>query len=88
MQEISNAVREGAIAFLTREYKTVAMVAGVLFVLLFFLGKWVAIGFLIGTAGSALAGWVGMLVSVRANVRTAQAAHNGIQAALTLAVGA
>jgi K(+)-stimulated pyrophosphate-energized sodium pump len=85
MQEISNAVREGAIAFLTREYKTVAMVAGVLFVLLFFLGKWVAIGFLIGTAGSALAGWVGMLVSVRANVRTAQAAHNGIQAALTVA---
>ena len=85
MQEISNAVREGAIAFLTREYKTVAMVASVLFVLLFFLGKWVAVGFLIGTAGSALAGWVGMLVSVRANVRTAQAAHNGIQPALTVA---
>jgi K(+)-stimulated pyrophosphate-energized sodium pump len=85
MQEISNAVREGAIAFLTREYKTVAMVAAGLFVLLFFLGKWVAVGFLIGTAGSALAGWVGMLVSVRANVRTAQAAHNGIQSALTVA---
>ena len=85
MQEISNAVREGAIAFLTREYKTVAMVAAVLFVLLFFLGKWIAVGFLIGTAGSALAGWVGMLVSVRANVRTAQAAHNGIQSALTVA---
>ena len=85
MQEISNAVREGAIAFLTREYKTVAYVAAVLFVLLFFLGKWVAVGFVIGTAGSALAGWVGMLVSVRANVRTAQAAHNGIQAALTVA---
>ena len=85
MQEISNAVKEGAIAFLTREYKTVAMVAAGLFVLLFFLGKWVAVGFVIGTAGSALAGWVGMMVSVRANVRTAQAAHNGIQAALTVA---
>ncbi len=85
MQEISNAIREGAIAFLTREYKTVAYVAAGLFFLLLFLGKWVAIGFIIGTAGSALAGWVGMLVSVRANVRTAQAAHNGVQAALTVA---
>ena len=85
MQEISNAVKEGAIAFLTREYKTVAYVAAPLFVLLFFLGKWVAVGFIIGVGGSALAGWVGMLVSVRANVRTAQAAHGGIQPALSVA---
>jgi K(+)-stimulated pyrophosphate-energized sodium pump len=85
MQEISNAIKEGATAFLTREYKTVGIVAAVMVVLLFFLGKWTAIGFIIGTAGSALAGWVGMMVTVRANVRTAQAAHNGIQSALSVA---
>jgi len=85
MQEISNAVKEGATAFLTREYKAVAIVAAILIVLLFFLGKWIAFGFIIGVAGSALAGYIGMMVSVRANVRTAQAAHGGIQPALSVA---
>lgn len=85
MVEISNAVKEGATAFLKREYKAVAVVAVVLIILLFFLGKWVAIGFIIGVAGSALAGYIGMMVSVRANVRTAQAAHGGIQPALSVA---
>ncbi len=85
MQQISNAVKEGAYAFLTREYKTVAMVAVFLFVALFVvLGQWTAIGFLIGTVGSAFAGFVGMWVTVRANVRTTQAASKGLQNALTL----
>jgi K(+)-stimulated pyrophosphate-energized sodium pump len=87
MQEISNAVKEGAYAFLAREYKTVAMVAVILVVLIaaMNLGIWTAIGFIIGTVGSALAGFVGMWVTVRANVRTTQAAHKGLQAALSLA---
>ncbi|MFH1035708.1 MAG: sodium-translocating pyrophosphatase [Pseudomonadota bacterium] len=85
MKEISDAIKEGAEAFLAREYKTVAMVAVVLFVLLFFLGKWTAIGFLTGTIGSALAGYIGMVVTVRSNVRTTQAAFNGLQAALSVA---
>src|SRR5574341_2357471 len=88
MIDISNAVKEGANAFLAREYKTVAMVAVVLLGILFFvpaLGKWAAAGFIIGTVGSALAGFIGMWVSLRANVRTAQAANKGLQAALTLA---
>ncbi len=85
MQEISNAVKEGAYAFLAREYKTVAMVAVVLFIAIFaLLNSWTAIGFLIGTIGSALAGYIGMMVTVRANVRTTQAASKGLQNALTL----
>ncbi len=85
MKQISDAVKEGAYAFLTREYKTVAMVAVVLVIVLaIFLGQWTAIGFVIGTVGSALAGFVGMWVTVRANVRTTQAASKGLQNALTL----
>ncbi len=87
MQEISNAVKEGAYAFLAREYKTVAIVAVVMVILIAAvgLGIWTSIGFLIGTVGSALAGFVGMWVTVRANVRTTQAAHKGLKAALGLA---
>jgi len=87
MQEISNAVKEGAYAFLAREYKTVAVVliALVILIVVANLGIWTAAGFIIGTVGSALAGFVGMWVTVRANVRTTQAAHKGLQAALSLA---
>ncbi|MDA8084763.1 MAG: sodium-translocating pyrophosphatase [Nitrospiraceae bacterium] len=87
MQQISNAVKEGAYAFLAREYKTVAMVAVVLVIAIAAipsLGIWPAIGFIIGTCGSAFAGFVGMWVTVRANVRTTQAASKGLQNALTL----
>jgi K(+)-stimulated pyrophosphate-energized sodium pump len=85
MRQISDAIREGATAFLRREYKTVAIVAVILFVLLTFLGVWTAVGFIIGTVGSALAGYIGMMVTVRSNVRTTEAAKRGIQAALTVA---
>src|SRR5512146_3266592 len=76
MQAISDAVKEGAMAFLAREYKTVAVVAVVLAGALTYLGKFTAIGFVLGTVGSALAGYIGMMVSVKANVRTTEAAKD------------
>jgi len=85
MQAISEAIREGAEAFLKREYKTVAVVAVVLAVVLLYLGKWTSIGFLIGVCGSAIAGYIGMMVSVKANVRTTEAAKQGLSAALSVA---
>ncbi|GKT07940.1 sodium-translocating pyrophosphatase [Desulforhabdus sp. TSK] len=85
MQEISDAIKEGAEAFLAREYKTVAVVAVILAGLLTYLGKWTAVGFVIGTFGSALAGYIGMVVTVKANVRTTEAAKDGVQAALNVA---
>jgi K(+)-stimulated pyrophosphate-energized sodium pump len=88
MRAISDAVKEGAAAFLKREYTTVAMVAVVLLIIIAVvpgLGLWVALGFLVGTVGSALAGYIGMMVTVRANVRTAEAAKTGLQQALSMA---
>ena len=86
MQEISAAVREGAQAYLRRQYSTIALVGIVIFVIVgYFLGWLVGIGFAVGAILSAAAGFIGMNVSVRANVRTAQAAIGSLAAGLEIA---
>ena len=86
MNEIADAIKTGANAYLKRQYKVVAIVALIIFLIIGYLIGWVvALGFVIGAFSSALSGYIGMAVAVRANVRTAEAARNGISPALTTA---
>ena len=85
MQEIASAIQEGARAYLNRQYKTIAIVGIVILIIITFaLGAWVGLGYFIGAFLSGTAGYVGMLISVQANVRTAEASRKGLDAGLNI----
>ncbi|OGZ78173.1 MAG: sodium-translocating pyrophosphatase [Candidatus Staskawiczbacteria bacterium RIFOXYB1_FULL_37_44] len=82
--EITSAVQEGAMSYLKRQYKTISLVGIVLFILLFFMGWKIAIGFLIGAVLSGVSGFIGMIVSTQANTRVAESAKKGLARALDI----
>ena len=85
MQYIASAIQEGARAYLKRQYRTIAIVGIIiLFIITIALGPWVGIGFFIGAFLSGAAGYVGMLISVQANVRTAEASRKGLASGLNI----
>ena len=86
MQEIASAIQEGARAYLNRQYKTIAIVGIIILIIITYaLGFWVGLGYLIGAFLSGAAGYAGMLVSVQANVRTAEASRKSLSAGLNIA---
>jgi K(+)-stimulated pyrophosphate-energized sodium pump len=85
MRDIAGAIQEGARAYLNRQYKTIAIVGLIILVIIIYaLGFWVGLGFFIGAFLSGAAGYVGMLISVQANVRTAEASRKGLAAGLNI----
>src|SRR3989344_2616025 len=86
MNEIADAIREGATAFMKRQYTVISLIGAVIFAILYFaLGPLTALGFGVGAVFSAVAGIVGMSVAVRSNIRTAQAAKEGLAPAFSMA---
>ena len=85
MQEIAGAIQEGARAYLNRQYKTISIVGVIILVIITYaLGLWVGLGYFIGAFLSGAAGYIGMLISVQANVRTAEAARKGLAEGLNI----